>query len=406
MKCRGCNQDLTLTFLNLGSSPIANDLLSGLGLDLPEVYYPLHVKTCEECALVQIPSVTSRESLFSPDYVYYSSFSSSWLQHSQDYVKKMVQLLDLSQSDLVIEVASNDGYLLQYFVDCGIEVLGIEPSSGVASAAIEKKVPTIVEFFGLDMAKRLALVKKPKLIVANNVLAHVPDLHDFIGGFSELISNDGLITFEFPHLVSLIQNTQFDTVYHEHYSYLSITSLLPIFEKHQLTVVDIEKLATHGGSLRVFVAKIASGREVSTAVRDVLREEANYDPRLELVWRDLQEKVESIKFNLLAELIKCKQAGVKVAAYGAAAKGNTLLNFCGLDASLISYVVDLNPNKQGKYLPGSRIPVYGVDELYTNTPDALLLLPWNLSDEIKSQLEDLTVRGMRIFRAVPTLEFL
>jgi hypothetical protein len=355
---------------------------------------------------VQIPSVTSRESLFSPDYVYYSSFSSSWLQHSQDYVKKMVQLLDLSQSDLVIEVASNDGYLLQYFVDCGIEVLGIEPSSGVASAAIEKKVPTIVEFFGLDMAKRLALVKKPKLIVANNVLAHVPDLHDFIGGFSELISNDGLITFEFPHLVSLIQNTQFDTVYHEHYSYLSITSLLPIFEKHQLTVVDIEKLATHGGSLRVFVAKIASGREVSTAVRDVLREEANYDPRLELVWRDLQEKVESIKFNLLAELIKCKQAGVKVAAYGAAAKGNTLLNFCGLDASLISYVVDLNPNKQGKYLPGSRIPVYGVDELYTNTPDALLLLPWNLSDEIKSQLEDLTVRGMRIFRAVPTLEFL
>ena len=406
MKCRGCNQDLTLTFLNLGSSPIANDLLSGLGLDLPEVYYPLHVKTCEECALVQIPSVTSRESLFSPDYVYYSSFSSSWLQHSQDYVKKMVQLLDLSQSDLVIEVASNDGYLLQYFVDCGIEVLGIEPSSGVASAAIEKKVPTIVEFFGLDMAKRLALVKKPKLIVANNVLAHVPDLHDFIGGFSELISNDGLITFEFPHLVSLIQNTQFDTVYHEHYSYLSITSLLPIFEKHQLTVVDIEKLATHGGSLRVFVAKIASGREVSTAVRDVLREEANYDPRLELVWRDLQEKVESIKFNLLAELIKCKQAGVKVAAYGAAAKGNTLLNFCGLDASLISYVVDLNPNKQGKYLPGSRIPVYGVDELYTNTPDALLLLPWNLSDEIKSQLEDLTVGGMRIFRAVPTLEFL
>jgi len=406
VKCRGCNQDLTLTFLNLGSSPIANDLLSGLGLDLPEVYYPLHVKTCEECALVQIPSVTSRESLFSPDYVYYSSFSSSWLQHSQDYVKKMVQLLDLSQSDLVIEVASNDGYLLQYFVDCGIEVLGIEPSSGVASAAIEKKVPTIVEFFGLDMAKRLALVKKPKLIVANNVLAHVPDLHDFIGGFSELISNDGLITFEFPHLVSLIQNTQFDTVYHEHYSYLSITSLLPIFEKHQLTVVDIEKLATHGGSLRVFVAKIASGREVSTAVRDVLREEANYDPRLELVWRDLQEKVESIKFNLLAELIKCKQAGVKVAAYGAAAKGNTLLNFCGLDASLISYVVDLNPNKQGKYLPGSRIPVYGVDELYTNTPDALLLLPWNLSDEIKSQLEDLTVGGMRIFRAVPTLEFL
>lgn len=406
VNCRGCNRDLTLTFLNLGSSPIANDLLSTTGLDLPEVYYPLHVKTCDTCSLVQLPSVTSRESLFSSDYVYYSSFSTSWLLHSKQYAQRMIQLLGLSYDDLVVEVASNDGYLLQYFAEFGLDVLGVEPAGGVARVAIEKKIPTIVEFFGSDLAKKLAENKKPKLIVANNVLAHVPDLHDFISGFSTLISDDGMITFEFPHLVSLIENTQFDTIYHEHYSYLSITSLLPIFEKFRLEIIDVEKLATHGGSLRIFVAKFGSGREVTSAVQDVLLEENRFDPRLESVWGHLQDKVEEVKFNLIAELIKCKQNGTKVAAYGAAAKGNTLLNFCGLDSSLISYVVDLNPNKQGKHLPGSRIPIHGIDELMRNTPDALLLLPWNLSAEVTWQLRELTEKGMKIFRAIPSLEFL
>lgn len=404
--CRGCGANLSLTFLDLGSSPIANDLIAFENLNSPEVFYPLHVMTCGRCAFVQLPEVTSRESLFRSDYVYFSSYSSSWLEHSQEYAVKMIELLSLSEKDLVIEVASNDGYLLQYFINGGIQVLGVEPSSGVAQVAITKNVPTLIDFFGASLAKKLATNQKPKLMIGNNVLAHVPDIHDFIEGFSLLIADDGVVTFEFPHLVSLIRNNQFDTIYHEHYSYLTVTALLPIFEKHGLKVIDVDKLFTHGGSIRIYVVPALSPRVTSDTVASVLAEEAALDPREQLVWELLQNRTLQVKIELLNELIKCKKDGLMVAAYGAAAKGNTLLNYLGVDSDLIEYVVDLNPHKQGKYLPGSRIPIVGLEYLMENQPDVLLVLPWNLADEIKSQLTDLTkVYSVKFLRAVPNLEY-
>lgn len=403
--CRGCSSPVTLTFLDLGSSPIANDLISLENLETPEVFYPLHVKTCEKCALVQLSEIATPELLFRSDYVYFSSYSSSWLEHSHRYVTKMIEMLDLDEESLVIEVASNDGYLLQYFSQAGIQVLGVEPSSGVAEAAIKKNIPTIIDFFGSVLSSKLAINKKPKLLLGNNVLAHVPDINDFVKGFSLLIAEDGLITFEFPHLVNLIKNNQFDTIYHEHYSYLSVTSILPIFEKHGLKVIDVEKLATHGGSIRVYVAKFESNWKVEDSVTKVLIEEQKFDPRNKLIWESLQDRALHTKIKLMAELVKCKQEGISVAAYGAAAKGNTLLNYAGIDSGLIQYVIDLNPHKQGKYLPGSRIPILGADELIENAPDVLLILPWNLADEIKIQLNAFTKRGMRLLRAVPDLEY-
>jgi hypothetical protein len=317
----------------------------------------------------------------------------------------MIEMLDLDEESMVIEVASNDGYLLQYFSQAGIQVLGVEPSSGVAEVAIKKNIPTIIDFFGSVLSSKLAINKKPKLMLGNNVLAHVPDINDFVKGFSLLVAEDGLITFEFPHLVNLIKNNQFDTIYHEHYSYLSVTSILPIFEKHGLKVIDVEKLATHGGSIRVYVAKTESNWKVEDSVTKVLIEEQEFDPRNKLIWESLQDRALQTKIKLMAELVKCKQGGISVAAYGAAAKGNTLLNYSGIDSDLIQYVIDLNPHKQGKYLPCSRIPILGADELIENAPDVLLVLPWNLADEIKVQLNAFTKCGMRLLRAVPDLEY-
>ncbi len=405
VSCRGCSAQLLLTFLDLGASPIANDLISGETLVSPEVFYPLHVMTCTNCSLVQIPEVAKREALFRSDYVYFSSYSTSWLEHSQAYASKMIELLNLSEQDLVIEVASNDGYLLQYFRENGVQVLGIEPSSGVAEVAIEKGISTVIDFFGMEVAKKLAFEKKPKLMVGNNVLAHVPDLHDFIKGFSLLIAPEGLITFEFPHIVSLIKNNQFDTIYHEHYSYLSVTSLAPIFESHGLRIIEVERLNTHGGSIRIYVGRADSSWKISDSVATILREETQNDPRNKAIWGSLQEKTLRVKIDLLEELVKCKRQGIKVAAYGAAAKGNTLLNYCGIDSDLINYVVDLNPHKQEKYLPGSRIPIVGLDYLTENTPDVLLVLPWNLADEINLQLSNFTDAGLKLLRAVPNLEY-
>jgi hypothetical protein len=405
VNCRGCSAELLLTFLDLGSSPIANDLISHEKLNSSEVFYPLRVMTCVQCALVQLPEVATRESLFRSDYVYFSSYSSSWLEHSRNYVSKMTQLLDLGEEDLVVEVASNDGYLLQYFAERGIQTLGIEPSSGVAGVAIGKGIKTIVDFFGTDVATKLATQKKPKLLLGNNVLAHVPDLHDFINAFSVLVADQGLITFEFPHLTNLIRNNQFDTIYHEHYSYLSVTSLVPLFASHGLRIIDVETLNTHGGSIRVYVVKTESIWETNSSVAAMLLKEAQTDPRDDSIWKLLQEKTLRVKIALLAELIDCKKDGMKVAAYGAAAKGNTLLNYCGIDSDLIDYVVDLNPHKQGSYLPGSRIPIVGLDHLTENTPDILLVLPWNLADEIKQQLKNFTTSGMQLLRAIPKLEY-
>lgn len=403
--CRGCQAELVLTFLDLGMSPIANDLVLPKDVDEPDPYYPLRVMTCIECALVQIPEVNKREDLFHADYRYFSSYSTTWLEHSKCYVQEMLKLMKLSSSDLVIEVASNDGYLLQYFDKAGIKVLGIEPSSGVAKVAIEKNVPTLIDFFGTDLAKNLALSMKPKLMLGNNVLAHVPDIHDFIQGFAILLADDGLITFEFPHLLNLINGNQFDTIYHEHFSYLSVTALIPIFSTYGLKILKVERIPTHGGSLRLYVAKSDSFWQIEDSIEEILLEEAELDPRKACVSRKVQEQALQVRSSLLSELKNCKENGKRIAAYGAAAKGNTLLNYCGVTSELVEYVIDSNPHKQGNLLPGSRIPVVGLEQLSMNPPDLLLVLPWNIASEIKKLLRREIEHGLKLLRAIPNVEY-
>ena len=405
MNCRGCGAKLTLTFLDLGMSPIANNLVEDKQLNHRNKSYPLRAMTCEKCALVQLSEAIPKEKLFPSSYTYFSSYSSTWLEHSKSYAEKIISLLQLNQNDLVVEIASNDGYLLQYFANSGIKVLGIEPASGVAKTAISKGIPTLINYFGESTAVELTQGQKPKLMIGNNVLAHVPDIHDFIKGFSLLITDEGLITFEFPHLLNLIKKTQFDTIYHEHYSYLSVTALLPIFAQHGLRIINVEKLLTHGGSLRIFIAKNKSSWIVHESVQETIAEESQYDPRDLRIYETLQRKVEEIKHNLLSELIKCKKDGKSISAYGAAAKGVTLLNYCGISNDLIDYIVDLNPNKQGKFLPGSQIPIVGINVLNMKIPDILLVLPWNLSIEIKSQLSSYLKSGMETIRAIPKVEY-
>lgn len=405
VNCRGCDSKLSLTLLDLGQSPIANNLLENPNLEIQNQYFPLHAMTCKNCALVQLSESLPREAIFNPDYVYYSSTSTSWLKHSELYAQKMVQMLSLNQNDLVMEVASNDGYLLQFFQNLGVSVIGVEPALGVAQAAIKKGIPTIIDFFGESLARELASSQKPKLIIGNNVLAHVPDLHDFLSGIKTLISDEGVITFEFPHLLNLLRNIQFDTIYHEHYSYLSLTALLPLLEQHRLKVFKVEKLPSHGGSLRVFLAKLNSQWDISQTVQDTLAEEVQFDPRDERIYKFLQIEVNNTRTNLLNELYKHKENNRKIAAYGAAAKGTTLLNYCGIKSDLIDYVVDLNPNKQGKFIPGCLIPVVDPKILSVDTPDILLVLPWNLSTEIKAQLNNQVKSGMRLIRAIPQVEY-
>ena len=404
MNCRGCGTALSLTFLDLGVSPIANNLVEIENFSDEDVKFPLHVMTCQICSLVQLSEVIPREILFPSNYTYFSSYSSSWLQHSKSYAEKMISYMELNQSDLVVEIASNDGYLLQFFTNADIQVLGIEPAAGVAKAAIAKGIPTQIVYFGESTAIELAKGKKPKLMIANNVLAHVPDLHDFIKGFSILIHDEGIITFEFPHLLNLIKNSQFDTIYHEHYSYLSVSALTPLFAKYGLKIVDIEKLLTHGGSLRLYVAKNSSSWNVHDSVQKIVEKESQYDPRKKEVYGVLQESTKKIKTDLLSTLKKYKRDGLKISAYGAAAKGVTLLNYCEINSDLIDYVVDLNPNKQGRFIPGSLIPIVDSKMLDTNPPDVLLILPWNLTNEIKSQLSEYLKAGMKAFRAIPYVE--
>ena len=405
VNCRGCGFKLSITLLDLGESPIANNLIEFSNSNLQNYYYPLKAMACSNCALVQLSEELPREILFKSDYVYYSSFSTSWLEHSNLYAQKMIQFLKLNQSDLVVEVASNDGYLLKYFKSNGIQVLGIEPALGVAEVAIKNGIPTLIDFFGESLALKLTQTKKPKLIIGNNVLAHVPNLHDFISGFATLIDDEGVITFEFPHLLNLLKDIQFDTIYHEHYSYLSITALLPIFKQYKLKVFEVEKLLTHGGSLRIFLAKNNSNWEISHSVQDILEEESQFDPRDTRIYKLLQSKVIKTKSDLVTELSKQKANGKKISAYGAAAKGVTLLNYCGIKSDTIDYVVDLNPSKQGKYLPGCQIPIVDSKMLTSKPPDILLVLAWNLSTELKLQLSDHINLGMKLIKAIPEVVY-
>ena len=406
MQCRSCGHTVTRTFIDLGMSPIANNFLTSKNFIAKEPIFPLRVMTCDRCSFVQLPEIASRETLFPEDYLYFSSYSSSWLEHSKKYAEKMITDLSLTKKDLVVEIASNDGYLLQYFSDCGTPVLGIEPALEVAEVARGKRIETIVEFFGKECAKQILKThKKAKLIIANNVLAHVPNIHDFIEGFSLLLADDGFITFEFPHLLNLIKLNQFDTIYQEHYSYLSLTALNPIFKKHELKIVEVEKLETHGGSLRVTLVKAQYDYSVQKSVYETLDEETKYDPLNEDLMMKFQENAQVIRLELVNELKIAKEQGLKVAAYGAAAKGNTLLNYSQINTDLVSYVVDLNPNKQGKYLPGSHIPVVSENVLSQDRPDLLLILPWNLASEIKNQLNWLSDGGTKFLRAIPKVEY-
>ena len=405
MNCRACESKLSLVLIDLGQSPIANDLSSEISDNVNYGKYPLCAMTCEKCSLVQLSIAINREKLFPNDYVYYSSYSSTWLEHCKIYTEKMIKFLDLNNDDYVIEIASNDGCLLEYFKNKGINVLGVEPALDVAKSALEKGIPTLTEFFGYESAQKLSTRYQPKLIVGNNVLAHVPDLHDFVKGFATLIPDDGVITFEFPHLLNLIKKNQFDTIYHEHYSYLSIMSLIPLFAKHKLKIFDLEKLPTHGGSIRIFVAKEISKWKIEDSVNRVVEEEKTFDPRRKEVYEIFQTKANAAKNNLLNEISELKKSGKSIAAYGAAAKGVTFLNFCEINASSIDYIVDLNPNKQNKFMPGSNIPIVGMEFLISNPPDVLLVLIWNLASEIQVQLSELSQNEFKFLRAIPELEY-
>ncbi|MEM7275459.1 MAG: class I SAM-dependent methyltransferase [Actinomycetota bacterium] len=404
MDCRHCNWGLDAVFVDLDSSPPSNAYLSAP--DAPEASYPLRVLVCEKCWLVQTEDYAAADELFDADYAYFSSFSPSWLKHAERYVQDMIERFGLTADHCVVEVAANDGYLLQYVVEAGIPCYGVEPTASTARTAREKGIEIIEEFFGVEVGRRLATEgRRADLTAANNVLAHVPDINDFVGGFAELLNPDGVSTFEFPHLGVLVAEGLFDTIYHEHYSYLSLTTVAVIFEANGLSVFDVERLSTHGGSLRVFAQRLDTGtRAVTDAVRDLLAEEDEAGVSTLAYYQGFQARVDAIRDGLLAFLDEAEGAGKTVAAYGAAAKGNTLLNYSRVGADRIDFVVDANPHKQGQYLPGSHVPIVDESVLRDRKPDYVLVLPWNLMTEITEQLAYIAEWGGKLVRAVPQLE--
>jgi SAM-dependent methyltransferase len=406
MKCRFCQSELTDVFLDLGSAPPSNSFLGASQLQAPESYFPLKLFTCGNCRLVQVDEVQSHDAIFDNDYVYFSSYSSSWLDHARRYVDEAVTRLDLNASSLVMEIASNDGYLLQYVNARGIPCIGVEPTGGTANAARAKGVETIGEFFGHEFARRfVADRRKADLIVANNVFAHVPDVNDFAAGLAEALASDGTITIEFPHLMRLVAERQFDTVYHEHFSYFSLHTATAILAAQGLRVWDVQELSTHGGSLRLWVSHSGT-REVTERVDSLLYREREAGMLNDAYYGDFQRKADDVKNDCLQFLIEQRAAGKRVVAYGAAAKGNTLLNYAGVRPDLLSFVVDASPYKQGKWLPGTRIPVVNEARLREDKPDFIWILPWNLRQEIMAQLDYVRGWGARFVVAVPRLEVL
>ncbi|HKK30402.1 MAG TPA: class I SAM-dependent methyltransferase [Alphaproteobacteria bacterium] len=403
--CRHCEAPLTESLVDLGLSPLANSYVPLERADAAEPFYPLHVRVCTSCWLVQIDDAVGANEIFSAEYAYFSSFSDSWLAHASAYVEKMIEDQRLGPDNFVMEIASNDGYLLQYFLEAGIPVLGIEPSGNVAKAAEEKGIPTLVEFFGEDLAKRLrAEGARPDLIASANVLAHVPDPNDFIKGVAALLQGDAVYTVEFPHLLRLMEKVQFDTIYHEHYSYLSLLAVETMFNRFGLTVFDVEELPTHGGSLRVYAGLAGGSHAEHPRVQKVRADEkaAKLDRREG--YAGFTAKAEAVRQGFLEFLARAKAEGKSVAAYGAAAKGNTFLNYCGVGADSIAFCVDRNPAKQNTLLPGSRIPVKPVEALYESSPDYVVILPWNLKAEIAKQLDDLRASGSKFVTAVPAID--
>jgi SAM-dependent methyltransferase len=404
--CRFCGAQLRDVFADLGMSPLANDYLPAERVNAMEPFYPLRALVCAKCFLVQLEEFQTPERIFS-DYAYFSSYSSSWLEHSRRYAEQMIERLSLDGDSQVVEIASNDGYLLQFFAERDISVLGVEPAANVAEVAVAKGVPTVVEFFGEDVARRLAEQSPADLLLGNNVLAHVPDLNDFVAGMKALLKPGGVITMEFPHLMRLIDDNQWDTIYHEHFSYFSFLTVSAVFAAHGLRLFDVQELPTHGGSLRIFAAHAEdAGKPETAAARELAERERNagYE-RLE-TYAGYGRRVERDKRQILRFLIDLKERGLRVAAYGAPAKGNTLLNYCGVGRDTIDYTCDLNPHKQGHFLPGSHIPIRSPDALREDKPDVVLILPWNLKDEIVSQLAYVREWGGRFAARTPELTLL
>lgn len=407
MNCRHCAHPLEHVFLDLGFAPPSNAYLAAADLKAPEGYFPLKLYVCDECWLVQTEDYSRADELFRPDYAYFSSISRSWLQHAARYVEDVTARLGLDRSSHVIEVASNDGYLLRNFVAAGIPCLGVEPTDSTAAAAEAQGIPVIREFFGTELARRLvAEGKAADLVLGNNVYAHVPDINDFTAGLEAVLKPGGTITLEFPHLLNLLEQNQFDTVYHEHYSYLSLYTVTRIFAKAGLRVWDVEQLSTHGGSLRVYGCRQNDARETRSAVQDLLAIEAARGLRELPVYAAFQQRADKVKNDLLAFLIEQKRSGKKVMGYGAAAKGNTLLNYAGVKPDLLPAVCDAAPSKQGKFLPGSHIPVLAPAAIEELRPDTILILPWNIAHEVMAQLESARKWGAQFVVAVPRLQVL
>lgn len=405
MKCRHCQTPLEHVFLDLGFAPPSNAYLTKDQLQQAEVYLPLKLFVCDECWLVQTEDFTQADDLFRYDYAYYSSTSSSWLAHAATYVADITERFSLNSKSFVVEVASNDGYLLRNFLSPGIPCLGIEPTDGTANAAENLGIPVLREFFGDSLAKRLAGEgKKADLIIGNNVYAHVPDINDFTKGLKSLLKPEGVITLEFPHLMRLIEQAQFDTVYHEHFSYLSLQSASRIFEKAGLRVWDVEELSTHGGSLRVYGCHAESPRKNTVEVSRVLQQEVSQGLGDLGTYLKFQPRANQVKNDLLAFLLEQKRLGKTVAAYGAAAKGNTLLNYAGVKPDLLSFVCDAAPSKQNKFLPGTHIPILPPAVLEKNHPDFVVILPWNISDEVIAQQRQVFEWGGQFVIAVPELK--
>ena len=406
MKCRHCSSLLSLPLVDLGSAPPSNAYLTDAALKAPEKWFPLRVLVCETCWLVQTEDFAQADELFDSEYAYFSGFSSSWLAHAERYVESMVARFGLSSESHVVEVAANDGYLLQYVQQRAIPCLGVEPTASTAAAARQKGIAIVEEFFGVPVGTRLAQEGRgADLMAANNVLAHVPDINDFAGGFAALLKPDGVATFEFPHLMRLIAENQFDTIYHEHFSYLSLTAVARIFAHAGLQVFDVEELPTHGGSLRVYAQRSDTGTHARGArVDDMLQREEAAGMKTAAYYADFQRRSEKVKDDFITFLIDAKHAKKSVIGYGAAAKGNTLMNFAGIRPDLVSYVVDLNPAKAGKFMPGSRIPIVGLDAIKRTKPDYVVILPWNLRDEVMAQLAFIREWGGRFVTAVPSLK--
>jgi hypothetical protein len=408
MKCRFCKNELRDVFIDLGNSPASNSFLTEEELNEPEIFFPLKVYTCSKCFLVQLDEYKKSDAIFNSNYVYFSSYSKTWLAHSKEYTELMIQKFGFDAQSLVVEIASNDGYLLQYFKEKNIPVLGIEPTANTAQIAKEKGIETVIDFFGTMLAKELSSKGvKADLLLGNNVLAHVPDIVDFVAGMKILLSEKGVITMEFPHLMQLIENNQFDTIYHEHFSYLSFHTVQQIFGSQRLMLFDVDEIPTHGGSIRIY-AKHAedNSKEISENVASLLKKERDKGMESLNYYSHFQSKAFKVKLNFINFLVSQKKEGKAVAAYGAAAKGNTLLNYCGVKKDLIEFVVDANPHKQNKFLPASHIPVVNEKYLKEHKPDYVIIFPWNLKAEITEQLSYIKDWGGKFVVPIPSLEII